>query len=128
LGGTPPLATSTFGGHSIQAARAYGPLPNGQSSDRFDIAIEFAYEKKGDGGIYCLPQISINSQIYTGTILYEPTGYFWADAGRKHGKSLAGISPDITNYAPNAEFRLQCNGFVSGWAMITIPRQSADLR
>ena len=113
---------------SIQAARAYGPLPNRQFPARYDIAIEFAYEKKGDGGIYCLPQISINSQIYTGTILYEPTGYFWADTGTKHGRSVAGISPDITNYAPNAEFRLQCNGLASPWTMVAIPRLNADLR
>jgi hypothetical protein len=112
---------------SIQSARAYGPLPNGQSSGRYDIAIEFAYEKKGDGGVYCLPQINIDSQIYTGKIVYEPTGYFWADAGTKHGRSVAGISPETAAYSPRAEFRLQCNGFSSPWKMIAIPRLTADV-
>jgi hypothetical protein len=112
---------------SIQSARAYGPLPNGQSSARYDIAIEFAYEKKGDGGVYCLPQININSQMYTGRIVYEPTGYFWADSGTKHGRSIAGISPDMSNYAPSVEFRLQCNGFVSPWMIVAIPKLTAEL-
>jgi hypothetical protein len=112
---------------SIQSARAYGPLSNGQSPDHYDIAIEFTYEKKGDGGIYCRPQININSQIYTGTILYEPTGYFWADSGTKHGRSVAGISPEITAYSPGAGFRLQCNGFASPWTKLAIPRLTVDV-
>ena len=111
---------------SIQAARAYGPLPSRQFSGRYDIAIEFAYAKKGDVGVYCFPQININSKTYTGTILYEPTGYFWADAGTKHGRSVAGISPETAAYSPRAEFRLQCNGFSSPWKMIAIPRFTAD--
>jgi hypothetical protein len=112
---------------SIESARAYGPLPNSQSSSRYDIAVEFTYEKKGDGGVYCLPQVNISSQIYTGTIMYEPTGYFWADSGTKHGRSVAAISPQITPYSARAEFRLQCKGFASPWTMLAIPRLTADV-
>jgi hypothetical protein len=108
---------------SVQEARAYGPLPNRRSTNLYDIAIEFTYEKKGDAGIYCLPEIGIKSQHYVGKIIHEATGYFWAEAGPRHGTSVARISADIDNYAPTARFRLQCkDDFVSPWTIVTLPR------